>query len=159
MELSPQVSRESSMLVLRTFSGRNLKYPVPFGASLPVRTRREMSRVQHSSRGVGTMNRVGLMRIGAMLAVLLILVGAFAALPYWSAKAQTNTIWGIVKDCSATPFPRGLGGVTVSLIDAQGVKDVATATTLADGSYSFTPTTGSYIGRAEGRPSSAPRPP
>ena len=95
------------------------------------------------------MNRVGLMRIGAMLAVLLILVGAFAALPYWSAKAQTNTIWGIVKDCSATPFPRGLGGVTVSLIDAQGVKDVATATTLADGSYSFTPTTGSYIVRFE----------
>jgi len=95
------------------------------------------------------MNRVGLMRIGAMLAVLLILVGAFAALPYWNAKAQTNTIWGIVKDCSATPFPRGLGGVTVSLIDAQGSKDVATTTTLADGSYSFTPTTGSYIVRFE----------
>ncbi len=94
------------------------------------------------------MNRVGLMRIGAMLAVLLILIGAFAALPYWSAKAQTNTIWGIVQDCSATPR-RGLGGVTVSLIDAHGVKDARTNTTLADGSYSFSPPTGSYVLRFE----------
>ncbi len=95
------------------------------------------------------MNKVRLMRIGAMLAVLLILIGAFAVLPYWSAKAQTNTVWGIVKDCSATPFPRGLGGVTVSLIDAQGVKPTATTTTLGDGSYSFSPLTGSYIVRFE----------
>ena len=66
------------------------------------------------------MNKAGVMRIGAMLAVLTVLAGGFAALPYWTASAGDKTIFGFVQECGSSP-PVYLDGVTVTLVDAQGV--------------------------------------
>src|SRR2546422_2640640 len=144
MELSPRVSWGSSRTVLRTFSGRILKYPHPFGAMLPARCDgRERGR--NPSQGVGTMNNAGLMRIGAMLAMLAVLTGAFAALPYWNARAADRTIWGFVDECNpAAPGPSFLPNVVVSLIDAHGLRPTVNTSTSTDGYYTFTPATGSY---------------
>src|SRR5438309_6844177 len=115
MELSLPESSGSSTAVLRTFSGRILKYPHPFGAMLPA-VGREVGR-QNSLRGVGTMNKAGVMRIGAMLAVLTVLAGGFAALPYWTASAGDHKIWGLIDECGSQG-PSYLQNVIVSLIDA-----------------------------------------
>src|SRR3990172_7740209 len=54
------------------------------------------------------MKKAGLLRIGAMLAVLAVVMGAFVALPYWNARAQT-TVWGLVDESGASP-PNFLAG-------------------------------------------------
>src|SRR3989454_4478505 len=145
MELSPQVSWGSSRSVLRTFSGRILKYPHPFGAMLPARCDGRKRGRETSSQGVGTMNNAGLMRIGAVLAMLAVLTGALAALPYWNARATDRTIWGLVDACNpAPPGPSFLSNVAVSLIDAHGLRPTVNTNTSTDGYYTFPPATGSY---------------
>ena len=90
------------------------------------------------------MNNAGLMRIGAMLAMLAVLTGAFAALPYWNARATDRTIWGLVDECNpASPGPSFLSDVVVSLIDAHGLRPTVNTST-SFGYYTFTPPTGSY---------------
>jgi len=91
------------------------------------------------------MNNAGLMRIGAMLAMLAVLTGAFAALPYWNARAADRTIWGFVDECNpAAPGPSFLPNVVVSLIDAHGLRPTVNTSTSTDGYYTFPPATGSY---------------
>ncbi len=89
------------------------------------------------------MNKAGLMRIGAMLAVLAVVLGGLAVLPYWTARGQTTTIWGIVRQCGASG-PAFLDQVTVTLTDANSAT-FFTNNTRADGYYSFSPPTGSYV--------------
>ena len=93
------------------------------------------------------MNKAGLLRIGAMLAVLAVVMGAFVALPYWNARAQT-TVWGLVDESGASP-PNFLAGVLVSLVDAHGARATLTTTTGPGGDYSFSPPAGSYFLRFE----------
>ena len=88
------------------------------------------------------MNKVGLMRIGAMLATLLVVIGGLAVQPYWNARAETMTVWGIVRKCNATD-PVFLQGVTVTLLNAHSTDNYSTSTS-DDGSYSFAPPTGGY---------------
>ncbi len=93
------------------------------------------------------MNRAGVMRIGAMLAVFLIAIGSIAALPYWNARAQP-IVWGLVDELGASP-PVFLGGVLVSLVDAHGARPPFTTTTSPGGDYSLSPPPGSYYLRFE----------
>ena len=86
------------------------------------------------------MNKAGVMRIGALLAVL---VGGFAAMPYWTGRAEDKTIFGFVQQCGANP-PEFLDNVAVSLVDAQGILLTAGART-SGGFYEFTPSSGTYV--------------
>src|SRR3989454_7605287 len=143
MELSAPESREGSSLVLRTFSGRILKYRHPFRAMLPVVVPGVVD-AELPVRGVGTMNKAGLMRMGAMLAVLAVLAGVFAGMPYWTARAANKTIWGLVNECSV-PGPSYLQNVIVTLTDAH-TGTTLTNSTWRDGSFIFNnPPPGSYL--------------
>ncbi|TLZ58795.1 MAG: hypothetical protein E6K16_08130, partial [Methanobacteriota archaeon] len=84
------------------------------------------------------------MRIGAMLAVLTVLAGGFAALPYWIASAGDKTIFGFVQECGSS-LPVYLDGVTVTLVDAQGVLQPQTYTTTGGGLFDFNPNPANYL--------------
>src|SRR5438309_5780511 len=90
------------------------------------------------------MNKAGVMRIGAMLAVLTVLAGGFAALPYWTASAGDKSIFGFVQECGSSP-PNYLDGVTVTLVDAQGIMLPQTQTTGGGGLFDFAPDPANYI--------------
>ncbi len=89
------------------------------------------------------MTRAGSKRIGALLAVLLIVVGAWALLGSLTARAESQ-VFGYLTECNASPTTP-LGGVRVSLVDAQGVLPTVNATTGPGGLYVFTPPTGTYL--------------
>jgi len=113
---------------------------------LPALRREKTQKEVTPRRESGTMNNAGLMRIGAMLAMLAVLTGAFAALPYWNARAADKTVWGFVDECNpASPGPSFLPNVVVSLIDAHGISPTVNTSTSSDGHYMFTPATGSYL--------------
>ena len=77
------------------------------------------------------MNNAGLMRIGAMLAVLTVLAGTFATLPYWTASAANKTVWGFVDECG-TQQQSYLRNVIVNLTDAHSGKTLTNSTPLPD---------------------------
>jgi len=93
------------------------------------------------------MNQAGYMRIGAMLAVLTVLAGAFVTMPYWTARAEDKAISGYVETCGGTG-PDFLPAVTVSLISAH-TGQIQTTTTIPSGYYIFTPAPASYQLRFE----------
>jgi PKD repeat protein len=95
------------------------------------------------------MNHRGLIRAGALVVVLLMLIGGLAALPYWNARAQGKTVWGYVVDCD-DPFqlwPTD-GTPLVSLVDAHTGEVTAAQATNEAGFFSFEPAAGNYFLRA-----------
>lgn len=79
--------------------------------------------------------------VGAILMLLVLVLSAMALLPALS-KGANEQIVGLVSDCaSQTTY---LGGAQVTLKDAQGFKSPVTVTTANDGTFSFTPSSGSY---------------
>src|SRR2546426_3635388 len=90
------------------------------------------------------MNKAGVMRIGAMLAVLTVLAGGFAALPYWTASAGDKSIFGFVQECGSNP-PNYLDGVTVTLVDAHAILQPQTYTTTGGGLFDFNPNPANYF--------------
>ena len=45
------------------------------------------------------MVKAEIQRIVTLLIVLAVMLGAFATIPYLSARAANKTIWGIVEEC------------------------------------------------------------
>ncbi len=90
------------------------------------------------------MNKALYTRIGAILAMLTVLVGGLAALPSWTAAAQDHIVFGFVQECGANP-PKFLATVAVSLVDAQGIRGPEGQTTLGDGYYEFSPSPGTFL--------------
>lgn len=89
------------------------------------------------------MNNAGRKRIGALVVVLLTVLGAWAVLGTWSAEGAAKQVFGYVSHCPV-PTPPFLDGVQVSLIDAHGVNDTRTTITTG-GLYQFFPPAGTYI--------------
>jgi len=88
------------------------------------------------------MIRDGWKRIGALVVVLLVIAGAWIVLQSPTARAQTS-LFGYIDECGAIPV-KPLGGVGVSLIDAQGANPILTVAAVDGGVYTFTPPTGTY---------------
>ncbi len=74
--------------------------------------------------------------------LLALALGATALLPF-GALGQPNQVTGLVSTCAPPlQFP---SGVTVTLIDVNGISPPQTTLTTPGGSYSFTPPTGDYV--------------
>ncbi|HKW42721.1 MAG TPA: PKD domain-containing protein [Thermoplasmata archaeon] len=79
---------------------------------------------------------------GALVMLIVLMVGAVAVLPMLT-RGQTNQITGLVSTCvSVTPY---VAGATVTLVDANGVNPALTTITNGAGVYAFNnPPSGSY---------------
>ena len=88
------------------------------------------------------MNPRGHRGLGALLVLIVLFLGTMALLPLL-ARAAPSQIVGLVDDCNnPTSF---IGGAKVTLSDANGVLAPVTVTTAGDGTFAFTPATGSYL--------------
>ena len=78
---------------------------------------------------------------GALVLLVVLVLSGMAVLTT-NAQAQGNQLVGLVYQCgSPATF---IGGALVTLSDAQGIQDPRSVTTLADGTFTFSPLPGYY---------------
>ena len=78
---------------------------------------------------------------GALVLLVVLVLSGMAVLTT-NAQAQGNQLVGLVYQCSSPAT--FIGGALVTLSDAQGIQDPRSVTTLADGTFTFSPLPGYY---------------